>query len=134
MATLPPTNKNLKRKPAKNKGDRAESGANRWLIDQGLVALTQNYRCKSGEIDLIMLDQQQLVFVEVRFRSNSHFGSAAESVNRPKQKKLLKAAAHFLLTHKKYHQHPCRFDVIAAQPSPTEDKIDYQWIKNAFTA
>lgn len=134
MATSHLTNKQQKNHQGKIKGQLIEDKASRWLEEQGLTLLQRNYRCKLGEIDIIMLDGQQLVFIEVRFRNSNNFGSAAESVNWHKQKKLLKAAGYFLLINKKYRHLICRFDVIAAQPMQNQNKINYQWIKNAFTA
>lgn len=77
-------------------GARAEQRAEQWLTRRGLHLLVRNYRCRQGEIDLIMKDGNTLVFVEVRLRSRSEFGSAAASVGHAKQRRLVKAAAHFL--------------------------------------
>jgi putative endonuclease len=78
-------------------GRQAESRAAEYLKKQGLQLLCQNYRCRSGEIDLVMQDQQELVFVEVKYRSKSHFGGAAEYFHAAKRKKFESAVQHFLL-------------------------------------
>jgi putative endonuclease len=116
------------------KGAQIEQQANQWLVTQGLKSIERNYRCKLGEIDLIMLDRRQLVFVEVRYRKQTRFGSAAESVNWRKQQKLLRAAAHYLAHRREYSKLPCRFDVLAAQPSDDETSIRWDWIQDAFGA
>ena len=78
------------------KGSDAEQIAAAHLQKQGLVLVAQNYRCRFGEIDLILNDQNTLVFVEVRMRSSEAFGGAAASITAAKQAKLLLAARHYL--------------------------------------
>jgi putative endonuclease len=85
--------------PGRNRieqGQQAEQQAAEFLTQQGLTPLQRNYRCRSGEIDLIMRGREGLVFVEVRFRRHMSFGGAAASVDRNKQQKLLRAAQHYL--------------------------------------
>ena len=103
-----------------------------WLQQQGLQLVTKNYYCKMGEIDLIMLDQQQLAFIEVRYRKNSSFGGGLESVDWRKQNKLRKAAAHFLIKYAQYANFSCRFDVIGVQPD-SNATLRWSWIKHAFS-
>lgn len=112
---------------AETKGDSAERKAKRFLIDNGLNFVEQNYRCKLGEIDLIMEDKQTLVFVEVRFRTSSAFGGAAASVSQSKQNKVIKAATHYLVSNNLYEKRSARFDVIACSNN------DMQWIQGAFS-
>ncbi len=107
------------------KGDSAEALAQQWLKKQGLALVDKNYRCKAGEIDLIMQDGSTLVFVEVRYRSNPDFGSAIDSVTPAKQQKLLRTAQHYL---QRLSQTPaCRFDIIGINAQK-----QIQWIKNAI--
>ena len=114
------------------KGSIAERAAARYLMSKGLKDLERNFRCKLGEIDLIMRDQDQLVFVEVRFRKSSRYGSAASTVDASKQRKL-RATATYYLKVRKLLQAPVRFDVLGMQPSPSApDDYEYQWIKSAF--
>lgn len=106
-------------------GQSAELRAEAYLKTQGLKLLARNWRCRFGEIDLIMQDASTLVFIEVRLRTRSDFGGAAASVTPAKQKKLLAAARQYLTTLDTLP--PCRFDVVAlAGEAPPE------WIKNAF--
>ncbi len=106
-------------------GQTAEARAEAFLVSHGLKRLARNWRCRFGELDLVMQDGATLVFVEVRLRNRSDFGGAAASVTPAKQKKLLAAARQYLSTLKTLP--PCRFDVIAlAGDAPPE------WIKNAF--
>src|SRR5579863_8818519 len=92
-------------------GQQAEERAYTFLEKKGLTLLARNYRCKLGEIDLIMRDTQHIVFVEVRHRSSNAFGSAIESVTAIKQRKIIKTAAHYLLTQKWFDKVSCRFDI-----------------------
>ncbi|HHH39553.1 MAG TPA: YraN family protein [Sedimenticola sp.] len=106
-------------------GEAAEERALAWLRSQGLALVARNYRCKAGEIDLVMRDGESLVFVEVRYRSHRGFGSAAESVTPAKQRRLQRAASHYLQRLSRVP--PCRFDIIGVD---ADNRID--WIRNAF--
>ena len=111
-----------------NAGAQAENRAEAWLVQQGLVKRAKNYRCKLGEIDLIMMHSDTLVFIEVRLRNHRQFASAAESVTIGKQKKIIRAAQYYLQEHQLTDKVNCRFDVIAFS-----DHGDPEWIKNAFS-
>lgn len=124
---------------AKSTGDLAETIAADFLCQQALSLVMKNYHCRMGEIDLIMLDNAQLVFIEVRYRQAGRFGSAAASVTPQKQQKIILAAHHFLLNHPEYSKSDCRFDVVAldgqltAQPN-SQNGYKIEWLKNAFMA
>lgn len=111
-----------------NAGTQAENRAETWLVQQGLVKRAKNYRCKLGEIDLIMMHSDILVFIEVRLRSHRQFASAAESVTIGKQQKIIRTAQYYLQEHQLTDKVNCRFDVIAFS-----DNGDPEWIKNAFS-
>ncbi|MEQ1661650.1 MAG: YraN family protein [Thiobacillus sp.] len=106
-------------------GQSAEARAEVYLKQQGLLPVARNWRCRFGEIDLIMRDRDTLVFVEVRLRNHRHFGDGFASVTASKQHKLLAAARQYLSTLKSLP--PCRFDVVAMRDDATPD-----WLKNAF--
>lgn len=110
-----------------NKGGDAEQQAAIFLQQQQLTLLEKNYRCRFGEIDLIMQDGDTVVFVEVRMRINQHFGGAAASITPAKQLKLTRAARHYLATHD--DDFPCRFDAILISG---ERENEIEWIQNAF--
>lgn len=112
------------------RGKQAEDLACRYLQARGLQLLQRNYRSKRGEIDLILQDTDSLVFVEVRYRQQPGFGTAAESVDARKQSKLLACARHFLQANAGSADQPCRFDVVSVNGASNE--ID--WIQNAFGA
>jgi len=109
-------------------GLQAEARAENYLTKNGLRLVERNFLCKLGEIDLIMLDGTTLVFVEVRFRKNARFGSALETVNLSKQRKIINAAQFYLRTHSTVANSAARFDVVGI----TGD--DIQWVSSAFNA
>ncbi len=119
-----------------HKGKSAEEFAKHYLQRQGMTLISQNYRCKYGEIDLIMRDKKTTVFVEVRYRTSQHFGSGAETVDYHKQRKLLTTASHYLQNNPKAAKQPCRFDVISLTAKPSSGTEDYsvQWIADAIQA
>lgn len=108
-------------------GDQAEVLAKKHLQKQGLQFIHQNFHCKMGEIDLIMQDGDNLVFVEVRFRHSPQHGSAIETVDFRKQQKLRRAAEAYLQLTYSNNPPPCRFDVVGLNSQQT-----IEWIKNAF--
>lgn len=111
-------------------GFAAEATARDYLMMQGMKWIESNYRCRLGEIDLIMQDKELLVFVEVRSRSSSAYGGAMASITYSKQQKLLKTASLYLLTHQLQDKIATRFDVISIEGKPPK----LTWIKNAFGA
>lgn len=105
-------------------GQAGEDAALAYLAAQGLTLLQRNFRCKGGEIDLVMQDGAALVFVEVRRRANLRHGGAAASITRSKQARLIIAAQLYL---QRYRMPPaCRFDVIAI------DGERLAWLRNAI--
>ena len=113
----------------KTVGQQAENIACQFLQEKGLIHKESNYRCKQGEIDLIMMDDRTLVFIEVRYRKSSLFGTAAETIDTHKQHKLILTAQHYLSAKGKHHS-ASRFDVISIQGSLNSDHIE--WIQHAF--
>jgi putative endonuclease len=111
-------------------GRHAEQLAEHYLTQQGLRLLERNFRCRSGEIDLIMTDNETVVFVEVRYRKHQSFGGAAASVDQRKQRRLLLAAQHYLQRSNNMER-LCRFDVVAISPA-TDGQNNVQWISNAI--
>ena len=112
--------------PSNSQGVISEKQALAYLQEQGLSLICRNYYCRFGEIDLIMRDQDTLVFIEVRYRKNNDFGGALASITKRKQDKIVKTAKHYLaqLDNEPY----CRFDAIAID----QQSLSPQWIQNAF--
>ncbi|QIZ78520.1 YraN family protein [Ferrimonas lipolytica] len=106
-------------------GNKAEDQARRYLQRQGLRFVAANVQCRFGEIDLIMQQQDILVFVEVKFRQRDDFGGALAAITAGKQQKLRRTAQWYLQQQGSL-ECPCRFDVVAITGA------DIQWIENAF--
>ncbi|MDA9035173.1 YraN family protein [bacterium] len=112
------------------KGKQFEVLARQFLRKQGLKQFQLNFHSRFGEIDLIALDADVLVFIEVRYRKNTDHGAAAATVNFHKQQKIIRTAQHYLQKSGLTNKMPCRFDVIGI--SGSVDALEIQWIKNAF--
>lgn len=114
----------------KDAGVAAEAAACRFLEAQGLKLLERNFRCRNGEIDLIMRDGAVIALVEVRMRNSARFGGAAGSVDWKKQQRLIAAARYLTLVRSGLRNYPFRFDVVALEEHA--DGLQVRWIKDAF--
>jgi putative endonuclease len=113
-------------------GARYETLALAHLEKAGLALFARNYRCRYGEIDLVMRDDDTVVFVEVRYRRSRGFGGGIDSVDAGKRAKLVRAAGAFLADHPQLAACACRFDVLAIGDAPDAPQLD--WRRNAFEA
>lgn len=111
-------------------GENAEQAACDFLLAKKLLLIERNVRYPFGEIDLLMQDGKELVFVEVRFRRSQSFGGGIESVTASKRKKMANAAQAWLASHKQWMTSACRFDVIAVDWH--QNAFRCNWIKSAF--
>ena len=111
-------------------GRRGEKLARKFLKKQGYRLLRSNYNTTRGEIDLIMRDDDTIVFVEVKTRRSEKFATAESAVNYRKQKHLIAAARKFINTYR-FNDHPCRFDVVAIV-APENSKPTIRHYQNAF--
>ncbi len=121
---------NLKDLLTNKRGQWAERLAEDYLMQHGLELIQRNYSCRMGEIDLIMQEQNTIIFVEVRYRKNDQYGGGIESIDARKQKKLNSTAMHYLQNNDRYQEHPCRFDAMIITGQSSKPSIN--WIKNAF--
>ena len=112
-------------------GFNAERVAEDYLKRQGLVPVTQNFRCRLGEIDLIAKDGRCLVFIEVRFRGAGSFSRARLTVDIHKQRKLIRTAALYVTKRPQFANSVMRFDVIAID-ADTQGEVSIDWIRDAF--
>jgi putative endonuclease len=119
-----------------DRGAWAEDMALAYLLKHGLREISRNYRCRYGEIDLILEDGDTLIFAEVRYRAKGALVSAQESVGYPKQRRLLASAEHYLQRTGETDNRECRFDVLALSGaiSGNEKQLEVQWIRDAFQA
>ncbi len=111
-------------------GNQYEKIAGKFLESQGYQILCYNFRCHMGEIDIIAKCEEELVFVEVKYRKNLSMGSPLEAVGVSKQKVISKCARYYMVTHYKYEV-SSRFDVIGITGAG-ENKSNINHIKNAF--
>ena len=93
--------------------------------------LIRRYRCRLGELDLVCLDGTTLVIVEVRARACNRFVRASESVDIRKQRRIVRATRHLLMTHPQWSGYRLRFDVFCID-NIDGDSPSIQWIRNAF--
>ena len=114
------------------RGHAVETAALAFLQTHGLRHLASNAHARVGELDLVMHDGDSVVFIEVRYRATHHFGGAAASVDRTKQRKLVRAAQLWLMRNPRFAHAPCRFDVMAASGDPHQPA--FHWLRDAFRA
>ena len=113
-------------------GRRAERRAERYLRGNGLRSVARNYRRRSGEIDLVMLHDEVLVFVEVRYRGRGAWVSPLDSVDAAKRRRLTRTAQLYLGDHPEHRFRGARFDIVCAERRYFG--IACEWIPNAFDA
>jgi len=109
-------------------GQWAETLAQTYLNQQGLVTLERNYRCQLGEIDLIMQQPTRLIFIEVRYRARLE--NSVESIDTRKQQRLIMLADFYLQTHHYLQTCTCRFDVVLLSGPLNQPQL--RWITDAF--
>ena len=117
---------------ARAAGERFEALALSHLESAGLALVARNYRCRYGEIDLVMRDRDTIVFVEVRYRRSGRFGGGIDSVDAGKRAKLVRAAQAYLAQRPRLASRPCRFDVVAFDADARVVRCD--WQRHAFEA
>ena len=96
----------------------------------GLKCLARNYTTRHGELDLIMLDGDDIVFIEVRYRRHDSHGDATSSITLGKRAKLIRAAQLWLAAHPLHALKPCRFDVISYDGHEADARM--HWLRGAF--
>ena len=115
------------------KGAQFERKALRYLKSQGLTLVAKNFRCRHGEIDLIMRHEECLAFIEVRYRMRNRFSTAAGSIDSRKQDKIIRTAAAYLSGHPDNADDTVRFDVVAFDFT-VHGRGRIQWMQDAFRA
>lgn len=107
-------------------GRKAEQLAFEFLVGLNLRPVARNFHSRGGEIDLIMLDDDCLTFVEVRYRTSASFTRASHTVDHRKQKKIIRTAAMFIAKNRRFAACTMRFDVVAVEGNVID------WIRDAF--
>ncbi|MCG3824568.1 YraN family protein [Photobacterium damselae] len=102
----------------RQQGQAFEALAESYLCQRQLIPIMRNFQCRSGEIDLIMKDGSCIVFIEVKYRTKSRYGSAVDAVTYHKQRKLKRTALFWLQKNGLSTEHTeFRFDIVAIQGS-----------------
>jgi putative endonuclease len=109
-------------------GNAKETEAIHYLTKLGYKILERNYYTRVGEIDIIAEDADYLIFIEVKYRWNQECGFPAEAVTKRKQRKIVRCARFYLISHNLSEETPCRFDVVVFLGEEIEI------IKNAYDA
>jgi len=112
-----------------NLGKKGEEVAAEYLKKKGYRILTQNFRVKGGELDIVAEKNGEIVFVEVRARSSNAIVSPAESITQEKRRRLRRAAEIFLVS-KGLDLHPCRFDFIFVVKN--NKKFEIEHLENVY--
>jgi putative endonuclease len=115
---------------SQDRGRAEEDRACAFLVRAGLVVLARNFRCRQGEIDLVLRDGRAIVVAEIRYRADNAHGTAAESVDGRKRERLIASAQRFLQSHPRLATEPLRFDVVAIGGPGAA----IEWIRDAFRA
>ena len=115
----------MQQQTRRHTGEKAEKTACKFLKSHGLKLITKNYSCRYGEIDLLMRDKDQLVCVEVRYRSSASYCHPLETISNHKRRCLIKTASDYILRHEPNAS--IRFDVVGI-----DEKQNPDWIQHAF--
>ena len=111
-------------------GKWGESQAEKYLIQKGLTVIDKNFRRHHGEIDLICLENENVVFVEVKTRTNENSGFPEDAVTEKKQKNISLVAEIFMEENPNFKK--SRFDVIAISGNPKSKNISINWFKDVI--
>ena len=114
----------------KERGNQGEDRACEYLIKNGYKIIERNWRTKGGEIDIIAMKDEVLVFVEVKTFPNATSDMLSSVLGIQKQKRIVKTAKHFLLKHRQYSNSYIRFDAIVLDMQGLPPAYH---IENAFT-
>lgn len=111
-------------------GQRVERMAERWLADRGLKPIARNYRCRGGELDLVMQCGDTLAIIEVKYRRPGAQVSALEALPPAKQRRIALTTLHFLQRHHQLAGLAVRFDLLAVTGRGPQREIN--WLRDAF--
>lgn len=114
------------------RGARAEEMVARHLSERGLRVIARNWRCSAGELDIVALSDEALVFVEVRSRSGERYGSALESIGDDKIARVLAAAEYFVMEHPQYADLPWQIDLAAITTNRNGVVQQYRHLENVI--
>jgi len=106
--------------------------AEQFLTQRGFVVIERNFRCRSGEVDLIATERDALVFIEVKLRRSDAYGSPAEAVTYCKRQRLIRTARYYL-ARSSHKDMPLRFDVVSIQLDERLCRAQVRLVRDAFS-
>ena len=112
-------------------GALGEELAYKYLSENGIKIIKRNYISKYGEIDLIGIEKETIIFIEVKLRNNISFGDPSEALDYKKINRI-KKVAEFFLSENDYQDFDCRFDVIALVKNRFDNGYCINWLKNQY--
>ncbi len=115
-------------------GEAGEGHARRWLEARGFAFIAANWRCASGELDLVMAQHDELVVVEVKLRRGEASGRAEDAITPTKARKLLDASAWFVADHPEWHDAIWRIDLVAITLDAAGRVARVEHVENAIAA
>ncbi len=115
----------------KEKGVLGEMIALKYLISQGIVIASKNFFYKNAEIDLIGIENETIIFIEVKLRFSRKYGRPYESVTKEKLNRIIYAALNYLIKFK-LQGSKIRFDIISLEYDKIEKLFRVEWIKNIY--
>lgn len=115
-------------------GVKGEKIATKFLKKKKYKIIEKNFTSRFGEIDIIGLEKNTIVFVEVKFRQGKQFGTSEESMTYRKKKRLIKSAKYFLLCNPEYSKYDIRFDGVFIDYNKSKKNYKISLIKNMFSA
>jgi putative endonuclease len=101
-------------------GSSGEASVAQWYLDRGYQVLARNWRCRAGELDLVVAHGRQIVFCEVKTRTSDLFGTPVEAVTREKQARIRRLAARWLEDEAPARPRAIRFDVASVMDGSVE--------------
>jgi putative endonuclease len=114
-------------------GNRSERAAERFLKRKGYRILRRNYSCPGGELDLVALDGRCIIFAEVRSTAQADSERPAQSIDLEKQRRMTRAAVHFIRRHR-LREPECRYDILILCWPPDQSQPRIEHYPNAFEA
>jgi putative endonuclease len=114
------------------RGSTGEAHARAWLEGHGYRFVAANWRCRSGELDLVMAHGDELVFVEVKTRTGVRSGRAAETITPAQQRRILASAEWFIAEHDAYRDTIWRCDIVAVTVDEHTGRTTIEHMENAL--
>lgn len=114
------------------RGKTGEVHARAWLEARGYTWIASNWHCHRGELDIVMIEGEELVFVEVKTRTGEFSGRASEAITQDKRRRILESAEWFIATHPSCQDMIWRCDIVAVTIDPHSGKAEIDHFEDAL--